>query len=149
MRQRPAPKVETHAESVRALAAAMLRTGLGFGAAAALVALALSSAFAGWPGLLGAAVGVALGFVSSLATIGLMHLTAPLPVEALFGAAMGSYAIKIGLLMAVVAPLRGVSSLHPTALALSVLAVVVAWAVAELVAFWRTRLPTIIPAQGG
>lgn len=148
VRKRSAPPVvETHADSVRALAAAMLRTGLALGAVVAVAAIAVATAVGGWPGLYGAVVGVALGFVSSLATIGLMHLTAPLPVQALFGAVLGGYVIKIGLLMAVVAPLRAVTWLEPTALALSVLAVVFAWVGAEVMAFRRTPLPTIIPAQ--
>jgi ATP synthase protein I len=135
-----------HAESVRTLAAAMFRTGVLLGAATAVVCLAVASAVAGWPGLYGAAVGGAVGFVSCLLTIALMRATAPLPVESLFGAVLGGYLLKIFLLLAVAVPLRGVEQLHPVALALTLLAVVLAWAAAEVIAFRRTKLPTIIPA---
>lgn len=146
-RRAGAPAVTTHAESVRALAAAMLRVGVWFGALAGLGALLVAAAFAGWPGLLGAGLGVAVGFASALFTIGLMRLSAPLPVEAVFGAVLGGYVVKIGLLLAVAAPLREIGQLDRLAFALSVLAVVVAWAVAEVVAFRRTPIPTIIPSD--
>lgn len=138
--------VETHAQAVTVLAAAMLRTGLWWGGAAAVAALTTAVVLAGGRGLVGAAVGVALGFLSSLATMGLMRLAAALPVEALLGVVMGGYTLKIALLLVVAFPLRRVAWLEPTALALSVLAVVAAWAGAEVRAFWRTRIPTIIPA---
>jgi ATP synthase protein I len=131
---------------VRTLAAAMLRTGMVFGSVAVVVSVAVAAALAGWPGLSGAAVGAVVGFVSSLLTIVLMKATAALPVEALFGAVLGGYTLKIFALLVVTYALRPVEQLHPVALALTVLAVVVAWVAAEVVAFWRTRIPTIIPA---
>lgn len=136
----------THADSVRILATAMLRTGVRVGGATAVVALAAGVGVAGWPGLVGAAVGAAVGFASSLLTIALMRLAAPLPVESLFGVVLGGYVIKVFLLLVVAVPLREVEQMHPVAFALTVVAVVVAWAAAEVIAFWRTRLPTIIPA---
>jgi ATP synthase protein I len=137
-----------HAASVRTLAAAMLRTGVRLAGAVAVLSLVVAAALAGWQGLFGAAVGAAVAFVSSLVTIALMRATAPLPVESLFGAGLGGYLLKIVLLLAIAVPLRGVEQLHPTALALTVLAVVVAWVVAEVIAFRRTKIPTIIPAGG-
>jgi ATP synthase protein I len=134
-----------HADSVRTLAAAMLRTGVLFAAVATVVSLAVAAATAGWPGLYGAAVGAAVGFVSSLLTIAMMWASAPLPVESLFGVVLGGYTVKIFALLVVAFPLRQVEAFHPMALALTVLAVVVAWAAAEVVAFRRTRIPTIIP----
>lgn len=129
------------------LAAAMLRTGLWCGGVVALAVLGAATVLAGGPGLAGAAVGVGLGFLSSLATMGLMRVAAALPVEALLGVVMGGYTLKIALLLAVAFPLRQVAWLDSASLALSVLAVVAAWAVAEVVAFRRTRIPTIIPAS--
>lgn len=143
----PAPD-SSHAGSVRTLAAAMLRTGVTLGLAAAAVSMGVAGVLAGWPGLLGAGLGAAVGFVSSLLTIVLMRLTAALPVESLFGAVLGGYLIKVFLLLVVAVPLRGVEQLHPMAFGLTVLAVVVAWAAAEVIAFKRTRIPTIIPARG-
>lgn len=140
---------ESHAGSVRTLAAAILRTGLLLGAAAAAVALAAAAALAGWPGVLGAGTGIAVAFVSSLFTIVLMRLTAALPVAAMFGAVLGGYTMKVAGLLMVAVPLRGVEQFHPMAFGMSVLAVVVAWAAAGVVAFKRTRIPTIIPAPAG
>jgi ATP synthase protein I len=131
------------------LAAAMLRIGLGVGSATAVAALAVAAALAGWPGLLGAAVGAGVAFASSLLTIALMRVTASLPVESLFGVVLGGYLIKVFLLLAIAVPLRDATQLHPMALALTVVAVVIAWALAEVIAFRRTRLPTIIPAGDG
>lgn len=134
-----------HAQSVRLLATAMFRTGVRFGAIATAGSLLVATMMAGWAGFWGAAVGTGLGFLSSLATIGLMRLGAAMPAQALFGAVMGGYAVKIGLLMVVALPLRRVEQLEPLALGLSVLAVVFAWVIAEVVAFRRTPIPTIIP----
>lgn len=145
--RRPAPVVETPAQAVTALAAAMLRTGLWYGGAAAVLAAVAATALAGWRGLVGAALGVLLGFLSSLATMGLMRLAAALPVETLLGVVLGGYTIKIALLLVAAVALRGAAWLDPTAFGLSVLAVVAAWAAAEVVAFRRTRIPTIIPVK--
>ncbi len=139
------PTRNAHAESVRRLAAAMLRTGCAFGVVAAVAAMVVAVVVAGWEGWWGASVGVGLGFGSCLATIGLMRLTAALPVQSLFGAVLGGYAVKVGLLMVVAVPLRGIGQLHPLSLGLSIVAVVLAWAVAEVVAFFRTPIPTVIP----
>jgi ATP synthase protein I len=141
----PQPARRRHADSVRTLAAAMLRTGVVFSAVATLAALAVAAAAAGWPGVYGAAVGAAVGLVSSLLTIAMMWASAPLPVESLFGVVMGGYTVKIFALLVVAFPLRQVEAIHPMSLALTVLVVVVAWAAAEVVAFRRTRIPTIIP----
>ena len=132
------PTRNAHAESVRRLAAAMLRTGGAFGGVAAVAARGVGVVGAGGDGWGGPRVGVGLGFGSCLATIGLMRLTAALPVQSLFGAVLGGYAVKVGLLMVVAVPLRGIGQLHPLSLGLSIVAVVLAWAVAEVVAFFRT-----------
>lgn len=149
MSRRQPPVVETHAQAVTVLAAAMLRTGLWSAGAVAVPALAVATVLAGGSGLVGAALGVGLGFLSSLATMGLMRLAAAMPVEALFGVVMGGYTLKVALLLVAAVLLRGASWLEPTSFALSVLAVVAAWAAAEVVAFRRTRIPTIIPVKNG
>lgn len=117
------------------------------GAGAGLAAMAGAALLGGWAGLAGAAVGAVLGFVASLSTVGLMRLTAALPVQALFGAVMGGYIVKIFLLIAVGMPLREVDGLHPLGLGLAMLTVVVAWAAAGIVAFLRTKIPTVIPTR--
>ncbi|MDV6011781.1 hypothetical protein F8178_04705 [Haloechinothrix sp. LS1_15] len=140
---------DPHAASVRRLAAAMLRTGLLFGAAAGAVSVVVAAVLAGWTGLIGAVIGVAVAFASSLVTVGMMHLTAALPPESLLGVVLGGYTLKIVALLVVMVTLRDVPVLDPMALGLTVLVTVIAWAVAEVVAFRRTKIPTIIPAGGG
>lgn len=74
-----------------------------------------------------------------------MRMVAAMPVAALLGAVLGGYTLKMAALLLVAAALQGVEAVHPIAFGLSVLAVVVTWAAAEMVAFRRTPIPTIIP----
>jgi Ca2+/Na+ antiporter len=66
---------------------------------------------------------------------------------AVMAVALGGYIFKILVLLGVMMLLRGVDGLHPKALALTMLAVILVWAASEFVAFRRTRIATIIPAS--
>ncbi|SNR77310.1 hypothetical protein SAMN06265360_11880 [Haloechinothrix alba] len=134
-----------HAASVRTLATAMLRMGLRIGLAGALLAIAVSWVLLGWPGLASAAVGALVAFGSSLVTVWMMHKTAALPPEMLFGLVLGGYILKLGALLVVMLTLRGVEVFDPVALGVTMLVTVLAWAAAEVVAFQRAKIPTVIP----
>ena len=133
-----------HAESVRTLAAAMLRTALVPGLLTVAVAAGAAAAAAGSPGLYGALVGGGVAFVSSLVTIALMRWSAGLPVMVVMTVALGGFVFKMLILLVVMLALRDVAALHGRSLALAFLATVLVWAAAEAVAFKRTRIPTLI-----
>jgi hypothetical protein len=134
----------SHAESVRTLAAAMLRTAVIPGLVTVAVAAAVATAAAGSAGLYGALVGGGVAFGSSLVTIALMRWSADLPVMVVMTVALGGFVFKIMMLLVVMLALRDVAALHGRSLALTFLATVLVWAAAEAVAFKRTRIPTLI-----
>lgn len=133
-----------HAESVRKLASAMVRTAVLPALAAVVLCAAVATVFVGTTGLSGALVGGAVGFGSSLLTILLMRLSADLPVMMVMAIALGGYVFKLLALLVVMVLLKGVDAFHRPALAFSMLAVVMVWAGAEIVAFKRTKIPTLI-----
>lgn len=133
-----------HAQSVRTLADAMLRTSIVPGLVTVAAAVVVATVVAGTPGLLGAAVGGVIAFASSLFTILMMKQSADLPVMMVMAIALGGYVFKLLVLLIAMILLRGVEAIHPMSLALTVLATVMVWAGAELVAFKRTKIPTII-----
>lgn len=57
---------------------------------------------------------------------------------------MGGYAVKMTALLGVMLLLRDVDGFSRPALAFGMLVVVLAWAAAEIVAFKKTRIPTIV-----
>ncbi|MFR9729625.1 hypothetical protein ACL03H_10380 [Saccharopolyspora sp. MS10] len=136
-----------HAATVRKLADAMLRTALWPGLVTVLAGIAVSAALVGASGAFGAAVGGAVAFGSSLLTIFLMRWTGGLNPMFVMAVALGGYVGKMLVLLIVMTLLGGVSALHPTALAVTMLATIMVWAGAEVVAFRKTKLPTIIPGQ--
>nr|PZM99875.1 MAG: hypothetical protein DIU77_04865 [Thermocrispum agreste] len=122
----------------------MLRTAVwpsvGVVAAGALVAwLAV-----GLPGVWGALLGGAIAVASSLLTLVLMKQSAELPPQVVMAVALGGYVVKLVALLIVAITLKGVAWLHPTSLALTLIAAVVVWTGAEVVAFRRTKIPTLI-----
>lgn len=134
----------SHAESVRRLAAAMVRTGLVPGLATVAAGAVIGAVVVGSAGLWGALVGGAVALASSLLTVGLMRFSAELPVQLVMVLALGGYLLKMVALLAVMVALRGVEALHVRSLAFTFLAVVLVWAGSEVVAFKRTRIPTLV-----
>lgn len=144
----PGPENEApnpHGESVRKLADAMLRTGLPTGLVTVAVAAVLATVLVGLPGLFGALVGGAIGLALSLLTIGSMRLTADFPPEVVMGVAMGGFVFKLVALLIAAVTLKNVDALHTYSLGLTLLASIFVWAGAEVFAFRRTPIPTIVP----
>lgn len=133
-----------HARSVYALAGAMLRWGMRLAVPSSLVTVGVATLVAGGPGLAGAGFGVVLGFGSALVTLAMMRSAARRPASALLGFALGGYAAKMAALLVVMLLLRDVQTFSRPALAFGMLVTVVAWAAAEVVAFQRTKTPTIV-----
>ncbi|GAA4619803.1 hypothetical protein [Saccharopolyspora hordei] len=134
-----------HAASVRRLASAMLRTAIWPGVVTVVVGAVVATALVGASGLFGALVGGVVAFGSSLLTIWLMRFTGGMSPHFVMVAALGGYVGKMLVLLVVMTLLGGVEALHRESLAFTMLATVLVWAGAEVVAFKRTRTPTIIP----
>ncbi|HVV08594.1 hypothetical protein [Amycolatopsis sp.] len=135
-----------HAQSVLRLADAMFRYALWPGVATVVIGAIVSVIWVGVPGLLGAIVGGIVAFASSLATLWMMRKTSAMEPMAVMAVALGGYIFKVLVLLGVMMLLRGVHALHPKALALTMLAVILVWAAAEFTAFKKTKIPTIIPS---
>ncbi|MQA08112.1 MAG: hypothetical protein GEU98_06070 [Pseudonocardiaceae bacterium] len=140
---------DSHAANVLRLADAMLRYALLPGAIAAVLGITISAVLAGLPGALGALVGAAVAFASSLLTLLLMRKTAGSNPYVVMAVSLGGFVGKLLVLFLVLMALRGVEALHPTALALTMLGTILVWVGAEVRAFQKTKIPTIIPASDG
>lgn len=136
--------LETHGDSVRKLADAMLWTALLPALGVVAIGAVIAVLVVGLPGLWGALLGGGIAIGSSLVTLFLMKQSAELPPQVVMAVALGGYLVKIVALLIVAMVFRGVSWLHPISLALTLIAVVVAWAGAEIVAFRKTKIPTLI-----
>ncbi|MER7009991.1 hypothetical protein ABT324_00990 [Saccharopolyspora sp. NPDC000359] len=136
-----------HAVTVRRLASAMLRTAIWPGVATVVVGAVVATALVGVPGLVGAVVGGAVAFASSLLTIWLMRFTGGMSPHFVMVAALGGYVGKMLVLLVVMTLLGGVEAIHRESLAFTMLATVMVWAGAEVVAFKRTKIPTIVPGS--
>ncbi|MGW3469723.1 hypothetical protein ACWDKQ_14930 [Saccharopolyspora sp. NPDC000995] len=136
-----------HAEIVRRLASAMLRTAVWPGVATVAVGAIVATVLVGLPGLIGALVGGVVAFASSLLTIWLMRFTGGMNPHFVMVAALGGYIGKMIVLLVVMTLLGGIDVIHRESLAFTMLATVMVWAGAEVVAFKRTKIPTIVPGN--
>ncbi|TWE30030.1 hypothetical protein [Prauserella muralis] len=134
-----------HAEQVLKLARAMWRTALVPSLAVVVIGAVAGALWVGSAGLFGALVGGAVAFASSLATLFMMRWSAGMHPMAVMAVALGGYVFKMLVIFGVMTLLRGVDALHTYALALTMMGVILVWAGAEMVAFKRTKIPTIIP----
>jgi ATP synthase protein I len=137
---------ETHGEVVLKLADAQLRYQAGMVLPVLAVAVVVATVLAGTPGLWGALVGAAVAVVSSAFTLWLMRISANQGPHLVMAAALGGFVGKMLILLVVLTLLGDVHALHRNALAFTMLAGVVVAAVADAVAFRKTKLPTIIPS---
>jgi hypothetical protein len=136
-----------HAKSVLALADQMLRATLIFGSGSVVLGMIVFTIIQGVHGLLGALVGGVVAVASSLATIAIMRFCAALDPMMVMAIVLGSYVVKILVLLGLMTLLRGVDALHPYALAITMLVTFMVAAAGEMRAFKRTKIPTIIPAS--
>jgi ATP synthase protein I len=139
----------THADSVRKLADAMLRYALWPAIAVVVAGITVGTLVAGVEGSLGALVGGVVAFASSLGTLWLMRRTAAFNPMLLMGAALGGFIAKMLILLVVMLLLGNVGFLHKESLAFTMLAVVVVWAAMDMIAFRRTKIPTLIIDSDG
>lgn len=139
-----AEETDPHAASVHKLANAMLRTAVWPAIGVGVVAVVVAALTVGSDGLFGALVGAGVGLGSSLLTIGMMKASAGLPVMLVMSVALGGYLVKLLLLLLAMTLLRDVAALHPASLALTFLAIILVTAAAEVIAFKRTKIPTLV-----
>jgi ATP synthase protein I len=141
-------RVNLHARSVRVLSSAMLRTAVWPATATVVLAAVVAGLAVGVSGLLGAVIGGAVVFASSLWTIWLMRVTSALHPISVMAAALGGYVLKMVVLLLVMTLLQGVGGIHAYALGGTMLASILVWAGAEAHAFRRARIPTVEPGSG-
>ncbi|WP_307795786.1 hypothetical protein [Amycolatopsis sp. 195334CR] len=141
-----AEKPDPHAEAVLKLASAMQRDMLVAGGAVVAVAVVAAAIWQGLPGLVSALVGGVIALLSAVGTILMMRKTAYLPPSFVLVVALGGYAVKLFVLFGVMFALRYVTYLHELSVGITMIAVILIAAVAEMRAFRRTKIPTIIPA---
>lgn len=134
-----------HAESVLKLADAMVKTALLPGVATVVVGAIVATVLVGWAGLFGALIGGVIAFGSSLATLWMMRKSSGMDPMAVMAVSLGGYILKLLVLLGVMTLLGNIDALHRESLAFTMLAVILVWAAAEVIAFRRTKIPTIIP----
>jgi ATP synthase protein I len=137
---------KTHEEALQRLAAAMLRWQVRVMVPALVVCVVLFTVVNGTAGLLGSVIGSVTAVASSLFTFALMRVSAKHGPYAGLAAALGGFIGKMIILLVVFTPLRDVAAIHAYSLAITMLAGVLTAAGADMVAFRRTKLPTIIPS---
>ena len=139
--------VNPHAETVRRLARAMFRTAVWPATATVVLGVVVATLVVGVTGLVGALVGGAVAFASSLVTLWLMRTTGGMNPAFVMVAALGGYVGKMLVLLVVMTLLGGIAAIHRESLAFTMLATVIVWAGAEVVAFKKTRIPTVVPGS--
>ncbi|WP_037320048.1 hypothetical protein [Amycolatopsis orientalis] len=136
-----------HAKVVLQAANAMMKASLKLVPPAVLVCVVVFTILKGQPGLLGSAIGGVLAVGSALATLGLMRFSAGLDPMFVMVIALGGYVLKLILLFGALTLLRGVDSVHPMALGVTMIVAILVAAAVEFAAFRKTKIPTIIPAS--
>ncbi|MFD6072942.1 hypothetical protein [Amycolatopsis lurida] len=136
-----------HAKVVLQAANAMTKASLKLVPPAVLVCIVVFTILNGLPGLFGSVLGGVLAIVSALATLGLMRFSAGMDPMFVMVIALGGYVLKLVLLFGALTLLRGVSSIHPMALGVTMIVAILVAAAVEFAAFRKTKIPTIIPAS--
>lgn len=137
---------KTHTEALQQLAAAMLRWQARLMVPALVVCVVVFTVVNGTAGLLGSVIGAVTACVSSLFTFALMRVSAKHGPHAGLAAALGGFIGKMIILLVVFTPLRGVEAIHAYSLAITMMVGILVAAGADMVAFRKTKLPTIIPS---
>ncbi len=125
--------------SVRAQDMRVLRTGVAVSVVLLALASGLGAAVSGADAALGGAVGVllvAVFFSVSLVAVAAAGRVSP---QAMFQTAITTYMIKIPAVLALLAVIRHVSSLHPVAFGWSVIGATLVWLLVDVRLFMTSR----------
>ncbi|ALG13313.1 hypothetical protein [Kibdelosporangium phytohabitans] len=138
---------ESAKEIVHKLATAMFKGAIWWTLGTIAVAVVVAGVLVGANGVYGALAGGAVACLSSVATLVLMRQTAGISTNMLLIAVLGGFAVKMIILLVALTALGGIEALHRNSLAFTLLATILVTATAEVFAFQRTKVPTIIPAS--
>lgn len=140
----PSDDPESTATLLRLLSA-MLRPALLSTAAVGPLAVLVGALLGGAAAALGAALGTALVIVSGWFTLALMRWTASAAPVIVMGVAVMGYCAKFSAMLTLLLVFGDTTLFDVRAFGLSILAAVVAWTLAELIGFVRTRVITVTP----
>ncbi len=127
--------------------APIARRSAAAAAAAAVIMAALGAVLAGGKGLIGAAIGVAVVaffFGTSMLVVSRAARVSP---QAMMGAAVGTFLVKILLLIIVFGELQNTTAFNPKAFGLTVLVCVLVYSAAQVV--WSMRLKMLYVEPDG
>lgn len=127
------------------LMSAMLRPALLSTAVVGPLAILVAWVLAGGSGALGALFGTLLVIVSGWFTLALMRWTAAAAPVIVMAAAVMGYCAKFTAMLTLLIVLGDTTLFDVRAVGLAILASAVAWTLAELVGFVRTRVITVTP----
>jgi ATP synthase protein I len=112
---------------------------------AGLVAAAVSLVLAGGEGALGAAIGAVVVIAFFSISVLAVSYASRISPQAMFGAAVFSYIVKIFGMFALVIAFEGVTAWHPRAFAWSVIALTLVWIGAEIRATVKAKTLYVDP----
>lgn len=124
-----------------------LRHGTLFALALAVVGAGVGWAVAGVPGAWGAVLGAGLALAFQAATAGSVLLAARLGAAGSAAAVLGSWLVKLVILVAVLAALRGAGFYDPVVLFSVLVLAVLGTLVLDALAVTRARVPYVQPAR--
>jgi hypothetical protein len=141
----PARKYEGPLPGVRIPMAAVLRWGTLGSVVALAIAAALGYLLAGSEGLWGAVLGIAIPVVFYSITVVVAVVTVRVRPEVFGAAILGSWVVKIAVLIGVLAVLSGATFYSRGAFFIAFVVGTVGYLVAEAVIVVRTRVPYLEP----
>jgi hypothetical protein len=141
----PASKYEGPLPGVRIPMAAVLRWGTLGSVVALAIAAALGYLLAGSEGLWGAVLGIAIPVVFYSITVVVAVVTVRVRPEVFGAAILGSWVVKIAVLIGVLALLSGATFYSRGAFFIAFVVGTVGYLVAEAVIVVRTRVPYLEP----
>lgn len=143
-----APVPVGQAATLRALATAMFRTAAPVVVVTVLTGIGVATVVAGVPGAWGAGWGGTIAAASSVFTLLVMRRTAAMDPQVVMVASLGSFLLKMIVLLAALFLIGQVAGIDRGSLALSMLAVFVVASIAETWAGYRMRTFIVDPGAG-
>lgn len=125
--------------------AMIVRRSAAVTAATAAVMVAVSAAVAGGKGVLGALLGTALVVVFFAISVVAVSAAARVSAQAMMITAIGTYVIKILVLILLLSRYSSTTAFSPRMFGLTALACILAWTFAQVIWSMRLRVPYVEP----
>ncbi len=125
--------------------AMIVRRSAAVTAAVAVVMVAVSAAVAGGKGVLGAVLGTALVAVFFAISVVAVSAAARVSAQAMMITAIGTYVVKILVLMFFLSRYSSTTAFSPRMFGLTALACILAWTFSQVVWSMRLRVPYVEP----